>query len=58
MTKTQQYKHLADKVAVEIMYLQDALYVDCHNDELRQDIADLEEDYQYLRNQYEKYRVS
>lgn len=58
MTKAQRYKHLADRVAVEIMHLQDALYEDCHNDALRQDIKELEEDYQYLRSKYEKYRVS
>lgn len=58
MTEAQRYKRLADEVAVKIMHLQDRLYEDCHNEELRQDIEDLQEDYQYLRNQYEKHRVS
>ena len=58
MTKAQKYKNLADKVAVKIMHLKDALYEDCNNNALRQEIEDLEEDYQYLRNRYENYRVS
>lgn len=58
MSKAEKYKILADEVATKIMHMQDALYEDCNNDELRQDIEDLESDYQYLRNLYEQYRAS
>lgn len=57
MSKAEKYKILADNLAVRIMHMQDALYEDCGNDELRQDIADLESDYQYLRNLYEQHRA-
>ena len=56
MNKALKYKRLADKVAIDIMHMQDALYEDCNNNELRQDIEDLELDYQYLRNLYEQHR--
>lgn len=58
MPNAEKYKILADEIAVKIMHMQDALYKDCDNNELRQDIEDFEEDYQYLRNLYEQHRVS
>lgn len=57
MPNAEKYKILADEIAVKIMRMQDALYEDCGNNELRQDIADLELDYQYLRNLYEQHRA-
>lgn len=48
------YKRVADELAVIIMHLQNALYADVGNTELREAIDNLEEDYQYLRSRYEE----
>ena len=54
MSDALRYKRHADAVALKIMYLQDKLYEDCYNNELRQELEELEDDYQYLRNRYEQ----
>lgn len=54
MSDASRYKRHADILAIKIMRLQDKLYEDCHNDDLRQEIEELEDDYQYLRSRYEQ----
>lgn len=44
----EQLKQKRRELAILCMKLQDALYEDCYNEELRADLNDAEDEYQYV----------
>lgn len=51
-------KKKREKLARHCMQLQDALYEDCYNEELRLDYVDAEDEYQYLNKLIERMELT